>query len=74
MQWVDCCINGLTARLMYKAADKAMGVEKTKQQAKGKRERHTETEQDCCWTENRQTGDDMDVTAAGAVLRTIVEI
>lgn len=65
------CINSLTARLMYKAADKAMGVEKTKQQAKGKRERErrklTARERDCCWTENRWY--DMDVTDAGAVRR-----
>ncbi len=58
MQGVDHCINGLTERLMYKAADKAMGVEKTKQQAKGNRERDSyrrrETERDCCWTENKQ--------------------
>lgn len=60
MQGVDHCINGLTARLMYQAADKAMGVEKTKQQSEGNREREREThtdskrERDCCWTENRQ--------------------
>lgn len=72
MQGVDHCINGLTARLMYKAADRAMGVEKTKQQAKGNKERDdTETARETArllldW---EQTGDDMDVTAAGAVLR-----
>lgn len=42
MQGVDHCINGLTARLMYQAADKAMGVEKTKQQSEGNRERERE--------------------------------
>lgn len=42
MQRVDHCINGFLARLMYKAADKAVSVKKTKQQAKGKeRERET---------------------------------
>lgn len=34
MQGVDHCVNGLMARLMYKAADKAMGVEKTKLRGK----------------------------------------
>lgn len=42
MQGVDHCINGFAARLMYKAADKAMGVEKTKEQAEGKREIDTQ--------------------------------
>lgn len=38
---VDHCINSLMARLMYKAADKAMGVEKRKQQAEGNGNRDT---------------------------------
>ena len=40
---MDHCINSLAARLMYKAADKAMGVGKTKQQAEGKRQKDTHT-------------------------------
>lgn len=53
---MDHCTDGLTARLIYKAAAKAMGVEKTKQQGIRERETHTDSkrEQDCCQTENRQ--------------------
>lgn len=43
MQRVDHCINGLMARLMYTAEGKAVGVEKTKQWAKGEGEREWET-------------------------------
>lgn len=50
MQGMDHCTDGLTARLIYKAAAKAMGVEKTKQQGIRERETHTDSkrEQDCC--------------------------
>lgn len=71
MQGVVHCINGPTAHLMYKAADRAVGVEETKQQAKGKKERERDIHIQLVrrlldW---EQTGDDMDVTAAGVVLR-----
>lgn len=47
----------LTARLMYKAADKAMGVEKTKQQAKEQRERekHMQTARESETSVGRRT-------------------
>lgn len=54
MQGVDHYINGLMARLMYKAADKATGVEKTKQQAEGEKHTDSKRERDSCCTENRQ--------------------
>lgn len=56
MQGVDQRINGLAARLMYKAADKAVGVEKTKQQTEGMRHTHADSKRkrDGCWSENRQ--------------------
>lgn len=38
MQGVDHCINGVTARLMYKAAGRTMGAEKIKQQAEAETE------------------------------------
>lgn len=71
MQRVDQCINGL----MYKAADKAMGVGETKQRAEGNGDTHTRTQADRQQKRARrlldreQTGDDMDVTAAGAAPR-----
>lgn len=41
---VDRCINGLMAHLTYKAADKALGVEKRKEWAEGNGNRGKETE------------------------------
>lgn len=71
MREVDRCINGLTARLMYKAAGKATGAEKTKHEGeteRGRRRQTARTDWDSCWTENRRR-DDMDVTAARTGLR-----
>lgn len=48
------------ARLMYKAADKTMGAEKTKLEGKEKKHMQTVHENK---TAGEQTGDVMDVTA-----------
>ncbi|CAB1452618.1 unnamed protein product [Pleuronectes platessa] len=65
MQRVDRCINGLTARLMYKA----LGEEKTKQRAEGKKREERDRQKGRLLLDREQTGDDMDVSAAGVVLR-----